>query len=87
MDIEISLPAPTAPGFLKFLRRMAVCQSVLTNPGMAAPEQIDEAVDAIVALVSKPESREQAREAVMELSVMELNGLFASLVSQPDPKA
>lgn len=88
MEIKLQLPNEDTPGILLFLRQISLFNKVLTNPVEASVEDIDEAYEFLLKLVVEPKDKKKAKDALMGLSMKQLNELFAGLnLGETDPKA
>lgn len=87
MDIVVRYPDPNAGGYFKFLRRMAICDRVLTRPGGCSVEEIDQAVDSLLEFVEQPIDRDEARNLLLEMSAGEIAAFVQRLNPGVDPKA
>lgn len=73
--ITFTKPSPEAPGYMKRMKRAVYFGSILSS-GKATPEIIDELVDFLVDYVVEPANREEAKEALWDISEQQ----FLSLI-------
>ena len=78
MDIEFQIPGEKSPGYLKRQRRALKLQESFSNK-TATSQDIDELVEFLADFIIKPESRDEAVEALWLASEEELTGLLDSI--------
>jgi len=83
--IEWKLPDEDEPGYLRRRRKLAVLLEV-----SATSRAVDESVEHLLSYVLKPEDRNEAREALLDLSVTEFRNSVLQLMGYklaavPDP--
>lgn len=84
--IEWRMPTPDAPGYLRRRRELT---AILEAP--ATPRGVDASIEYLLPFVAVPEDRKEAREALLDLSVIDFHRAILELLGYkvaavPDPK-
>lgn len=83
--IVISVPGPDAPGYLRRMRRLAAFAKAAQDEAMS-PEMVDNLVEFLLDFVTEPEDRDEAREALYDLSQKEFEGILAQIIGAMTPE-
>jgi hypothetical protein len=75
MAIEWAFPGEDTPGYL---RRRREIMSVMNLPGTA--EGVDAIIEMLLPYVLKPEDRDKARDALLDMTVVELGKVTTQLL-------